>query len=214
MHDVDQLVHGLNFQGVFLGIWHLGGIRVIFIRILIDPVLSWDSHNVRSMKRIVLWVAVLASTSGLSQKTSSFTISGEVKSPSSIQASDLKKWKIMDIGDLVITNHLGEKKSEALAMKGVLLTEVLESAGISAESPKVMSSFYFVCKASDGYVVTYSWNELFNSPAGKTTFLVTERNGKSMEEADDGILMVSTADYKTGRRYLKSLASLKVKRAR
>jgi len=46
--------------------------------------------------------------------TSSFTVSGEVFSPLTVSVMDLKKWTTVAIGDLVITNHLGEKKSEAM----------------------------------------------------------------------------------------------------
>ena len=45
--------------------------------------------------------------------TSAFTITGEVKSPMTIQATDLIKWNSVLIGDVTITNHLGEKKVRA-----------------------------------------------------------------------------------------------------
>jgi len=145
--------------------------------------------------------------------TQSFTITGEVKSPTVVQAVDLKKGRIQNIGDVVITNHLGERKSEAKALKGVLLKEVLESVEINAENPRVLSEYYFVCKANDGYTVVYSWNELFNTPTGNTAYLVTEREGKSLTEMSDAILMISPGDFKTGRRHMKALASIEVRRA-
>ena len=145
--------------------------------------------------------------------TQSFVITGEVKSPAVVQAVDLKKWRIQNIGDVVITNHLGERKSEAKALKGVLLKEVLESVEINAESPRVLSEYYFVCKGNDGYTVVYSWNELFNTPTGNTVYLVTEREGKPLTEMSDSILMISPGDFKTGRRHVKALASIEVRRA-
>ena len=146
--------------------------------------------------------------------TASFVISGEVKSAQTIQLADLGKWKLYDIGDVIITNHLGEKKSEAKGLKGVLLKDVLTSVEISSESPKVLSEYYFVCKANDGYTVVYSWNELFNSDKGESTFLVTEKNGKTGTAMDDSILMISPKDYRTGRRHVKSLQSIEVRRAK
>lgn len=146
--------------------------------------------------------------------TSSFTISGDVMSPVIIQIADLKKWKVVPIGDVTITNHLGEKKSEARGLKGVLLKDVVSSAEINSESPKVLSEFYFVCKANDGYTVVYSWNELFNTAVGDKVFIVTEKNGKPASAMEDAILMISPKDFKTGRRQVKSLASIEVKRAK
>jgi len=154
--------------------------------------------------------------------TSSFTISGEVFTPMTVSVMDFKKWKEVAIGDMVITNHLGEKKSEAKGLKGILLKEILQTVEIKSDSlpaltlrqtgPKVLSEYYFVFTASDGYKVVYSWNELFNTTVGESVYLITEKNGKSITEMDDSILVVSTKDFKTGRRNVKGLSSIGVMR--
>ena len=169
-------------------------------------------------KTAVFFFAYLVVHAAFSQKelkpTDSFTISGEVKNPVVIQASDLKKWSIHPIGDVIITNHLGERKSEAKALKGVLLKDVLQSIEINAENPRVLSEYYFVCKSTDGYTAVYSWNELFNTPTGNTAYLVTEREGKPLTEMNDAVLMISSGDFKTGRRHLKALTTIEIKRAK
>jgi len=141
-------------------------------------------------------------------------VSGEVFSPLTVSVMDLKKWTTVAIGDLVITNHLGEKKSEAMGLKGVLLKEILQTVEIKSENPKVLSEYYFVFVASDGYKVVYSWNELFNTSVGESVYLITEKNGKTITDMDDSILVVSTKDFKTGRRNVKGLASIAVMRAK
>jgi hypothetical protein len=148
------------------------------------------------------------------RSTSSFTISGELVSPTTISISDLKKWKEVDIGDLVITNHLGEKKSEAKSLKGILLKDILQTVEIKSESPKVLSEFYFVFTASDNYKVVYSWNELFNTAVGDSVYLITEKNGRVVTDMDDSMLVVSMKDFKTGRRNVKGLSSIIVLRAK
>jgi hypothetical protein len=168
------------------------------------------------MKKIFLGFLLLIGffAQGQVKTTSSFTISGEVFTPLTVSVMDLKKWKEVPIGDLVITNHLGEKKSEAKGLKGILLKEILQTAEIKSESPKVLSEFYFVFAASDGYKVIYSWNELFNTSVGESVYLITEKNGKSVIEMDDSILVVSTKDFKTGRRNVKGLTSIAVMRVK
>ena len=169
------------------------------------------------MKKLLLLLILpcaLAQGQKFFSPSQSFTISGEVKAPATIQISDLKKWKTVDIGASTITNHLGEKKSEYKSMKGVLLKEALSSVELNAESPKVLSEYYFVCRANDNYTVVFSWNELFNTETGKTVYLVTERDGKPIEQMDDAILMVSSKDFRTGRRHVKSLSSIEVRRVR
>jgi hypothetical protein len=170
------------------------------------------------MKNFIVILLFLLSESLFAQEqvkvTSSFTISGEVFSPLTVSVMDLKKWKEVVIGDLVVIDHLGEKKSEAKGLKGILLKEILQTAEIKSETPKVLSEYYFVFTASDNYKVVYSWNELFNTLVGESVYLVTEKNGKIITEMDDSILVVSTKDFKTGRRNLKGLASIAVMRAK
>ena len=145
--------------------------------------------------------------------TSSFQVTGEVEKSVTFGYADLNKLKIHNIGTITITNHLGEKKSDVKGLKGVLLKDVLQDVKISSPGPKQLSEYFFTCKSVDGYTVVYSWNELFNNPAGEKIFLVTEKEGKQIEALPESILMVSPADYKTGRRYLKSLQSISVGKA-
>ncbi|MGC4020775.1 MAG: hypothetical protein QM734_01930 [Cyclobacteriaceae bacterium] len=163
----------------------------------------------------VLFICLIGFTSQAQIKsTNSFTISGEVNSVTTISIADLKKWKEVNIGDLIITNHLGEKKSESKGLKGILIKEILQPIEIKVDSPKLLSEFYFVFLASDGYKVVYSWNELFNTAVGDSVYLITEKNGKSISDMDDSILVVSTKDLKTGRRNLKGLTSILVNRTK
>jgi hypothetical protein len=116
------------------------------------------------------------------------------------------------ISDIIITNHLGEKKSEIKNLKGVLLKTILQKALLPCESPKQLSEFYFVLTACDGYKVIYSWNELFNTQTGNFTYLVTSKNNIDMGAMNESILVLTTSDFTTGRRYLKGLSSITINR--
>lgn len=169
------------------------------------------------MKKIILtsfWLAAGIANAQQIKVTSSFTVGGEVFSPLTVSVMDLRKWKEVAIGDLVITNHLGETKSEAKGLKGILLKEILQTVEIKSESPKVLSEYYFVFTASDGYKVVYSWNELFNTSVGESVYLITGKDGKSITEMDDSILVISTKDFKTGRRNVRGLSAVTVMRAK
>jgi hypothetical protein len=169
------------------------------------------------IKSFLLLVVFFSSISAHAQQdtsTNSFRVSGDDVSPVEITLSELSKLKEIQIGNATITNHLGEKKSEQKALKGVLLKDVLQVIEIKSESPKILSEYYFVCKATDNYTVVYSWNEIFNSPTGDFVFIITGKDGKSLKEMEESILMISANDFKTGRRFVKSLTSIEVKRAR
>lgn len=169
-------------------------------------------------KYILIALGLVFTLSAVSQEasvpTASFIISGEVKSPVAINIADFKKWTAVPVEDVVITNHLGERKSEATGMKGIRLREVLASVEITAETPKVLSEYYFVCKANDGYTVVYSWNELFNTAIGDSVYIITEKDHQPAILMKESVLMLSPKDFKTGRRHVKSLSEINVRRAR
>jgi hypothetical protein len=147
------------------------------------------------------------------EKTDEIRITGKLKAEKVISVADLPAYKNVKIKDLVVTNHLGEKKGTARKLKGVLLKDILAGVEIQSESPKTLSEFYFVFSASDGYKVVFSWNEIFNTPTGNNIYIVTEKDGKSIAEMEDRILLVTTSDIMTGRRFVKGLAKIEVKRA-
>ncbi|MEQ1587998.1 MAG: hypothetical protein ABL895_19100 [Cyclobacteriaceae bacterium] len=169
------------------------------------------------MKTFFTIVSLMISLSGFGQKetetTTSFIISGDVKTQVTVSLTEFSKYNEAPMGDITITNHLGEKKSEQKLLKGILLKDILKTVEINNENPRVLSEYYFVCKSSDGYKVVYSWNEIFNSSTGESVYLVTSKNGQGAKEMKETILMISPKDYMTGRRYLKSLSSVEVKRA-
>ena len=172
----------------------------------------------KNMIRIFILISVLATAlTGFSQEskpTNSFNINGKVESPKIITMADLKKLKMYNLGDIVITNHRGEVKGTAKELTGVLLTQVLEQVEFDAETPKVLSEYYFSCIASDGYRVVYSWNELFNTVVGNSVYIILSKEHKSIDDSEENILMISTQDAKTGRRYLKNLETIQVGRIR
>lgn len=146
------------------------------------------------------------------EPTTQFTISGLVEKPKTITYEDLEKLNIVSIGDLKITNHTGEFRKEYKNLKGVSLLDVFNDVKITADIPKLLSEYYLVLTASDAYSVVISWNELFNTEIGNSFFLVTEANNESLKNASEKILLIATKDFKTGRRHIKGLQSIEVRR--
>jgi hypothetical protein len=167
--------------------------------------------------RVVLTLVIIHSFGILfaqknSESTKSFRITGEVKAEKKVSIEEFANYRESSLGDVIITNHLGESKSTQQKLKGILLRDVLEKIEINS-SPKDLSTYYVVCKATDGYTIVYSWNEIFNNPSGESIYLLTSKDGDEAKDLDESILMISPRDYKTGRRYLKGLAEVQIKRA-
>ena len=141
-----------------------------------------------------------------------FVIDGMVKKEITLNLDSLKTYKATSIDSILITNHLGEKKSALKNIKAIKIKDILKNIEIDVENPKLLSEFYFVFIATDDYKVVFSWNEIFNNGLGDNIFLILEKNGKKIEELDDRIAVLSPSDLMTGRRYVKGLKKIVVKR--
>jgi hypothetical protein len=144
--------------------------------------------------------------------TSEFTISGSVKNAKSFSIKDLEMLRSDSLGALVVRNKKGDEKAIVKEMKGVLLTSLLDSAGIVASKHREYSELVVILTASDGYTNVYSWNELYNTEIGKHVYLITEMDGKKMADMTDRLLVISFSDINSGRRHLKALSKIEVKK--
>ena len=171
------------------------------------------------MRLVLLFVFVLTGFSLSAQKenipaTENFTIEGKVKKGLTISLADLSSYKSYSIDSIVITNHLGERRSTLKKVKGVLLKDILDKVEIDSETPKVLSEYYFDCMASDNYKVVFSWNEIFNNDTGRSVYIITSVDGKPASTLDSRIALVAPKDQMTGRRYVKGLQKIVVERVK
>ena len=170
-----------------------------------------------NMKWVFMMSLCLSITGGFGQKkyetTSTILVTGEVSKNMTITMEDILKSTSHSIGDLTVYNHLGERKSVQKGLKGVRLKDLLATMVIKSPGPRQLSEFYLTATASDGYKVVFSWNELFNSPTGDSTYLVSELDGVGIDKMEGSILLVCTTDRMTGRRNVKSVKEIRVGRA-
>lgn len=136
----------------------------------------------------------------------------KVKKDLKFTLADIEKFPSKTIGDVVITNHLGEPRGTARQLTGILVKDLLKDLELKEESPKRFSEFYLTFVAVDNYRVVYSWNEIFNSPTGDNLFVITSRDGKKVKDMNERILIVTPTDFKTGRRHIKGLSKILVER--
>lgn len=144
--------------------------------------------------------------------TTGFIVKGNVKNQLNITISDLLHFRQDALGNVMIKNKKGEDKGEARSMKGVLLRSILDSAGIYAQKHKEYSELCIILTASDEYKNAYSWNEIYNTSIGDHVYIITEMDGKPIEQMESRILVMSLSDINSGRRHLKGLAKIEVKK--
>lgn len=139
-------------------------------------------------------------------------IEGKIKAEKAFSITQLDSFPKVAIKDQTLYNHKGEAKGSVKNMKGVLLKTVLESIKFDYDKPKELNEFYFVFVATDGYKIVFSWNEIYNTEAGNNFYIVTEIDGKNIKDMEQRILFISTGYLKSGRRYIKALEKIQVKR--
>lgn len=139
-------------------------------------------------------------------------IYGEVKNPMVLSLTQLDTFPKTAIKDQIIYNHNGEVKDTLTGLIGVPLKTIMASIEFIYDKPRELNEFYFVMIATDGYKVVFSWNEIYNSELGNNFFIITEMEGKPLNDISQRILFISTADFKPGRRYIKGLEKIEVRR--
>jgi len=168
------------------------------------------------MKKLATALLILVSVAvwGQStvQTTDSFVVTGNIKKELKFSLDDIEKYPSHIIEDVVITNHLGIPRGTATELTGTLVKDLLQGLTLEEESPKRYSEFYLTFIAADNYKVVYSWNEIFNSPTGDNVFIIKSKDGMKLNDMDERILILTPTDFKTGRRHIKGLSKILVKR--
>lgn len=141
--------------------------------------------------------------------TEVLVVSGKVKTERTFTLADIRKFKSISLEN-INTSCSPKKKEQAKLVKAVLVKDLLDSVKYQYSSPKMLNRFYFRFEGSDGYTVVFSFNEIYNTETGNHLFLVTEMDGQPMEKMENRILLLTTADLKSGTRNIKGLARIAV----
>lgn len=92
--------------------------------------------------------------------------------------------------------------------RGVRLTTLITEAGLPDSVPGEFKRTVFVAVGHDGYVVTFSWHELFNTPVGESVLVAYECGGRSLDAEDGAPILFSGADILPAPRHVKRLARI------
>lgn len=138
------------------------------------------------------------------------TVSGDVEHELTLTVDSLKAMNVATIEDFAVVCQSGDSTKKDLTCKGVLLKDILDKAAIAQRNHKDRN-FYIVARASDGYMATFSWAELYNNPTGAGVYVIFEENGQPIEAQGDMVL-ISRTDTKTGPRHVYWLKGIEVRR--
>ena len=89
--------------------------------------------------------------------------------------------------------------------RGVPLRALLDAAGVRRPDSTDFKRTVFLAQAHDGYAVTFSWHELFNTPIGEQAIVAYECADRELGIADGLPVLVSGADTVHAPRHMKRL---------
>ncbi len=144
--------------------------------------------------------------------STSVHVIGAVKAPQDLDMAALKALVARDTGPVDVVCASGATVAKVSNFRGVRLTDVISHVGIAEEGHKDTRRMVVIARATDGYVVTFSWNELFNTPIGKEVLIAWEKNGKPLDVGEGQFLLISGQDIKTGPRHVRWLSEIEIKR--
>lgn len=94
------------------------------------------------------------------------------------------------------------------AYSGVPLRALLDAAGVRRSGETNFKRTVFLARGHDGYAVTASWHELFNTPIGERTLIAYACDDWPLD-VDNGLpVLVAGADMVRAPRHVKRLASV------
>ena len=163
----------------------------------------------------ILLFAVLTNYSVIAQNsirpTDSLFVTGKIKNPLIFTLADLDTFPKTVIKTPITSSQNREAKDTLTGMSGIPIKTLLKSIQYIYDESKQLNEFYFVFVASDGYRVVFSWNELYTSNTGNNFFIVTEIDGKKLQDLEQRIFFIPNTDLQRGNRKIKGLKTIEVR---
>ncbi len=144
--------------------------------------------------------------------STSVHVSGAVKTPTDFSVVALRQMTGQDTGEMPVVCASGATVATVKNFRGVRLIDVLDRVGIDVQGHKDARRMVVVARATDGYAVTFSWNELYNTPIGDSVLVAYEKDGKPLEPGEGQLLLISGKDIRTGPRRVRWLSAIEVRR--
>ncbi|WP_244817835.1 molybdopterin-dependent oxidoreductase [Caballeronia sp. Lep1P3] len=133
-------------------------------------------------------------------------IGGAVERPLALDLAALREFESASIEpfDLVCFTT-GRYIRPVASYRGVPLRALLDAAGVRRAGSTDFKRTVFLAHAHDGYAVTFSWHELFNTPVGDRVIVAYACADRALG-IDEGLpVLVSGADKVHAPRHMKRL---------
>ncbi len=137
-------------------------------------------------------------------------VTGRVGNPLMLSMAEIRDMEAEEFQDLFIVCGTGEPRDNIQRCRGVLIEKIIQKADVLKAEHNDSKKMIIIATADDGYKVVFSWQEIFNTATGGGVAVLTERDGRPLDETRDRIDLVSAQDYYAGSRYVRDLRHIEV----
>lgn len=136
-------------------------------------------------------------------------LSGRFQRPLSFNLDDLRRYDGVLAAPFDLRCYTTNRFIRSVdAYRGVRLTTLIEEAGLPDSVPGEFKRTVFIAVGQDGYVVTFSWHELFNTPIGEKVLVAYECGGRALDADEGAPILFSGSDILPAPRHVKRLARI------
>jgi DMSO/TMAO reductase YedYZ molybdopterin-dependent catalytic subunit len=140
---------------------------------------------------------------------SALVLSGRFQRPLSFDLARLKAYESVQATPFDLRCYTTNRFIRSVEpYRGVRLTTLISEAGLPNSEPVEFKRTVFVAVGHDGYAVTFSWHELFNTPVGENVLIAYECGGCALEVEDGVPILFSGSDILPAPRHVKRLARI------
>ncbi|PCE30766.1 molybdopterin-dependent oxidoreductase [Burkholderia ubonensis] len=134
-------------------------------------------------------------------------VSGDVIDPLSISVDELRRRANVTVEPFELRCFRTHRFIRAVdRYRGMRLTDLISRAGLRCDQPGDFKRMVFLAVGQDGYTVTFSWHELFNTAVGEQVIVACECGGRPLDAADGAPVLFSGADVFAAPRHVNRLA--------
>ncbi|HZZ14195.1 MAG TPA: molybdopterin-dependent oxidoreductase [Paraburkholderia sp.] len=136
-------------------------------------------------------------------------LSGRFQRPLSFDLDALRRYESVMAAPFDLRCYTTHRFIRRVApYRGVRLTTLIDAAGLPDSVPGEFKRTVFVAVGQDGYAVTFSWHELFNTPIGENVLVAYECGGRALDSNEGAPILFSGSDRLPAPRHVKRLARI------
>lgn len=147
---------------------------------------------------------------GAQPSSQAVVIEGLVKSALTVDAEALATSPAADVVQFQQPRTV-QGVATSSTVRGVRLASLIERAGLLSADRNEWKTLVVIATATDGYRAVFSWPELTNTAVGDGVLVLFERDGRSLDDHEGRIALISNADRRAGPRYVRNLARIEVR---